>query len=640
MVKRGLILGGTLVLFSGVLVSNTFADDNLDFSITVQNASLQLTVPPTANLDLTPTSANADFKSTNLTIKVGTNNATGYTLTMSVPSTDISRQNAASGDPVIGTLSSQTGGYSENDFTVNKWGYKITGDNYFPITTTLAPSQWVTDGPANNVDNIITLASKVNTAIPAGTYKTTLTFSVVANPELDSSAFTIIYNPNGGTGTMPPTTITYGQTGTIAASTLTAPTGYIFDGWASTAQGGAPYFDAGAPYTAPADDTDGTYKILYAMWKPAGTPTPSGGSSGSTPGTTLQRAYEMAYTAAHKGMYEEDTAGSGTYHYVNSWNGATYQGQGRDVRFLIQDMTPEICASATAIDSEALVLDIRDQKSYWIAKLADGKCWMTQNLDLDLETTPTNVLALTSNNTDLTQFGQTGYTTADGYRNENGVITWEPERSTIPSSSITSAGAIPGYEHDAYNPYSVDLGNWYWTDEWYTYADNNFLDIDNNGAGDKFFQSPRPVKGTHAHVGNRYNYSAAVASNNTSGYTGYTYDNPSASPQNSICPKGWKLPVVTSYTNDTIGDNDFYNLWVMYHQTSDAYYFTISPLYFMRGGSVFYNQLNKAGIDGAYWSSTTWSSSKAFFLYLTGNGVNAGQYDNRLDGHAVRCVSR
>ena len=84
MVKRGLILGGTLVLFSGVFVSNTFADGNLDFSITVQNASLQLTVPPAANLDLTPTSANADFKSTNLTISVGTNNATGYTLTMKI----------------------------------------------------------------------------------------------------------------------------------------------------------------------------------------------------------------------------------------------------------------------------------------------------------------------------------------------------------------------------------------------------------------------------------------------------------------------------------------------------------------------------------------------------------------------------
>lgn len=38
-------------------------------------------------------------------------------------------------------------------------------------------------------------------------------------------------------------------------------------------------------------------------------------------GTTLQRAYEIAYTNAHKGMYEEDEPGSNTYHYVDSWNG-------------------------------------------------------------------------------------------------------------------------------------------------------------------------------------------------------------------------------------------------------------------------------------------------------------------------------
>ena len=45
--------------------------------------------------------------------------------------------------------------------------------------------------------------------------------------------------------------------------------------------------------------------------------------------------------------------------------------------------------------------DNRDWKTYYVAKMKDGRVWMTQNLDLDLETTPTNVAALTHDNTDL-----------------------------------------------------------------------------------------------------------------------------------------------------------------------------------------------------------------------------------------------
>ena len=29
------------------------------------------------------------------------------------------------------------------------------------------------------------------------------------------------------------------------------------------------------------------------------------------------------------------------------------------------------------------LIDVRDGKKYWIARLVDGNCWMTQNLDLD-----------------------------------------------------------------------------------------------------------------------------------------------------------------------------------------------------------------------------------------------------------------
>ena len=634
MVKRGLVLGGVIAMIFGVATcNNIYADNNVDFSITVQDASIQLTVPTSANLDLTPTSANADFKSTLLTIGVGTNNMAGYTLTMSVPSTDISRVGAASGDPVIGTLGDQAGGYSQNDFTANKWGYKITGDNYFPIATTIAPEQWVTDGPANNVDNYITLASKVNTLIPAGTYSTTLTFTAVAN-QIDTSTFKVIYNSNGGEGAMQYTSIDYGLSASLSTNTFTR-TGYTFDGWASTAAGGAPYFADGVTYTAPADSTGGTYKVLYAMWRkdsddpehPVPTPVdPCSSNPDCNPqsGTTLQRAYEIAYTAAHKGMYEEDTPGSNTYHYVDSWNGEQYQGGGRDVRFLIQDMTPEICASATVINSEALVLDIRDQKSYWIAKLADGKCWMTQNLDLNLDSTKT----YTHNDTDL------------GWGSDTTTTSWTPTRSTIPTSNISSSGSISGWTNSDTDPYSVDTGNWYWTDTWYTSTTNNYL---NGNAGDKFSQTPYPGNGLHGHVGNYYNWTAAIASNDSSSYASSTYEDTSNNPQNSICPAGWRLPTI--YNSVTDSKNEFrylldqYNAYVTSGSERDRT-LAANPLWFVRGGRVYSGSLDYSGFNGFYWSSTVYSSNYAYRLYFNSGNVTPANYDGRYYGWSVRCVAR
>ena len=47
----------------------------------------------------------------------------------------------------------------------------------------------------------------------------------------------------------------------------------------------------------------------------------------------------------------------------------------------MQEMTSTICADAAENDTAQLT-DTRDGKKYWVTKLADGNCWMTQNLDL------------------------------------------------------------------------------------------------------------------------------------------------------------------------------------------------------------------------------------------------------------------
>lgn len=50
--------------------------------------------------------------------------------------------------------------------------------------------------------------------------------------------------------------------------------------------------------------------------------------------------------------------------------------------YAMQDMTSEICNNVTvpSEQSTATLVDTRDNNTYTVAKLKDGKCWMTQNL--------------------------------------------------------------------------------------------------------------------------------------------------------------------------------------------------------------------------------------------------------------------
>lgn len=71
--------------------------------------------------------------------------------------------------------------------------------------------------------------------------------------------FTVIYNENGGTGTIAPVTVEFGESITLDdGSTLTAPSGKVFAGWATTPT--ATESSVASPYKPTADTT------LYAVW--------------------------------------------------------------------------------------------------------------------------------------------------------------------------------------------------------------------------------------------------------------------------------------------------------------------------------------------------------------------------------------
>ena len=268
---------------------------------------------------------------------------------------------------------------------------------------------------------------------------------------------------------------------------------------------------------------------------------------------------------------------------------------------------------------------------------------MTQNLDLDLNSS----VALNSVNTDLNDMASGAYT--NGYSiDDNGVIYWTPARTTIASINA-STGAFNGWANNNNVAYSADpdAGNpdnqWYATGEAYNsnlcYVSNNnqtcnYLNANNTVAPTYFSHTPFTGNGNHGKIGNYYNWSAAIASNYSGSLTSNTYYNTNNNPKNSICPKGWRLPTISSVAAARL--NNVYNSG----STSNGTGLINSPVYMVRSGHVSDGSLNLAGYYGAYWSSTVSNANVACTLDFRSDYVSpASDSYGRYSGRSVRCVS-
>ena len=311
--------------------------------------------------------------------------------------------------------------------------------------------------------------------------------------------------------------------------------------------------------------------------------------------------------------------------------------------FAMQDMDSTICNSVT-ITGEATttqLVDLRDNRLYYVTKLADGHCWMTQNLDLDIG--GVNTAPLNSNNTDISvaASGSGIYNAAGGYSENSGIWTWTPASTAITSTHTISDNSVSNWENSTVAPYSVEGGDVYY----YTDIDNTFdslAECVNNGYTE--------AECKHYHRGNYYNWTAAVASNASGGISD-NYINAG----NSICPKGWRLPVANS-ENQSI--YEFGDLFYTYYGITMARFNTTTitdkvsylndgfnkirraPLWLVRSGYISNNTLNGSAVNGSYWSSTVVSSGNAYRLRFDGSGVWPSSSGYGGSGWSVRCIAR
>ena len=153
------------------------ASENINTDVSIE-PSLTVTIPSTPLvLNLDPSSVTSG--SNNLTITVGTNNATGYKTIMTSQSGDTNLTETTDTTLTIPTLAS--GSYSSpSDFPANHWGYKKDSGSYIPFATNTTILE--SDTYANDDTTTLSFATKIDYLQASGTYKTTLVFTTTVNP--------------------------------------------------------------------------------------------------------------------------------------------------------------------------------------------------------------------------------------------------------------------------------------------------------------------------------------------------------------------------------------------------------------------------------------------------------------------------
>ena len=263
------------------------------------------------------------------------------------------------------------------------------------------------------------------------------------------------------------------------------------------------------------------------------------------------------------------------------------------------DIDANTC-SDTPLETTYTVVDPRDNKSYAVAKLADGNCWMQDNLALDLVASGSNI---TSSNTNASDTylnylkGNSTGTTSDQYPTA-GVSYW-----TSSYSYSAPLIAIKNANDDTWNPDTVAS---------VTYG---------NGSGK---------------IGIYYNYCAASAGSYCYGNGTSSTGSPSSDPKSGtlydidadICPAGWHIP-----TTDSGGEYQYlYN--TAYSSNATNFRNALStPL-----SGNFYDGLVLEQEYWDFWSSTWYSTNSMRSLDVDSNYVYLLDGYDRYDGYSLRCV--
>ena len=259
------------------------------------------------------------------------------------------------------------------------------------------------------------------------------------------------------------------------------------------------------------------------------------------------------------------------------------------------------------LSSVSALTDQRDNQTYAIAKLADGKCWMIENLRLEAEDSRGNNRFNPSiTNESLAQgYGASFIGLADAESSDFSNSTTANSLYSIDGSTDkTISGSNKGYRFPRYDNSNTQQ------------RVNNATDSDANIYS----------------YGNYYTWAAAIA--DTTYYSGGDHNTA------SICPTGWSIP---QGNNNAVGfgklDIDMGGAGTTQPMTEASSMWRDYPANFLYSGSFSVESARDRGDEGNYWSSTTSNNYSSYRLNINNSSINPGTINRSMCvGLSIRCV--
>ncbi len=533
-------------------------------------------------------------------------------------------------------------------------------EKYLPISTSATNLAKTTVANSSDASDTyrMKIGARVGGDIMMGTYENTFVIAAVGN----GAAYTINYAD--GSGQADPSSMPGTQTGTSYETTIALsnvqPTraGYYFAGWCSmetsdTSCGGTVY-QPGGNFGIDQTANDNTIK-LYAMWTDCQAGTicykgngNTGGSMGvQNVGTSATEVMLLAsnfqrtdygflgWSTVENPVIGTDTIygpmetvsgldlsisgmklyavwkeASTTQAYLQDWTGCSN----------LMQVTYSNGVFTVSANSFIALKDKRDNQTYAVARLADGNCWMIENLRLDTAGTVGN---------NINDSNVTNQSLAQGYGGVfNGLA--DPENANfsenINANSLYYSGTQSG------GTASVDIG----TDKYPDYRMPRYR----NASTASPTVNPTTNNNYMYSYGNYYTWAAAIADTT---YYGSTNDHTTV--ETSICPKGWHLPYGNSGSSgsnlgNTKGGYYYLNQQMSEYTNGDGLKeFRSFPNNFLFSGVAYLSDINYRGSHGYYWSSSANNATYAYSLYLDSSDLYPGTFSAyKFFGFPVRCV--
>ncbi|MBQ9017246.1 InlB B-repeat-containing protein, partial [Candidatus Saccharibacteria bacterium] len=530
----------------------------------------------------------------------------------------------------IATSSTATG--SETTLSRDTWGVGKTASAFSGLPAYAADISSITPFYTGTTSASYDFYYGVNvsTAKTPGTYTGEVLYTVLMDSACTS--YTLNFNGNSATtNTLTSRDIAFDDTidlSTISSSSVIARTGYTLTGWKD--QNNNSYGITGTVDINPGDLssvtltalwTANTYTIAYAAGSTGGT------CSFTSTSATYDQNVTLSSTKCTKSGYEQkgwstSSSASNTKTYnlgqtltkpsLTAINGGTVT-LSPFFESTVAYMQGWTGCSSLATNKVITLTDSRDNNQYRVKKLADGKCWMVDNL--------------------LIVNKQLSYLDSNISSNSS-----DPSYNfTIPASSNSDWGSTSNRNHAYYAPAGT----------------TGYPDWASSGSA------------TLTKANTYYSFYTATA-----GYSYYGDGKTSGSSSYDICPKGWRLPKVTDNgsTISSSSPDDVYNLAKSYNQNaswsgSDAAGKTTTDSTIVTGVSTGdQSSSNYAGFGiplfGTFYAPTgTWairyignnvtfmtssvaSSNYSWYYYVTNSAVavHRSDYGEKNKGHSVRCL--